>query len=34
LGRSCGTGNAGSDSNAETIRLLSLLVMSGHWWTP
>jgi endoglucanase len=27
-------GNAGTDSNAETIRLLSLLVMSGHWWAP
>jgi hypothetical protein len=28
------TGSAGNDSNAETLRLLSMLVMSGHWWAP
>jgi hypothetical protein len=25
-------GDPGVDVNAETIRLLSMLVMSGHWW--
>jgi hypothetical protein len=27
-------GDPSSDVNAETIRLLSMLVMSGHWWAP
>jgi hypothetical protein len=27
-------GAVGNDSLAESIRLMSLLVMSGHWWAP
>ena len=27
-------GDPGNDVNAETMRLLSMLVMSGHWWAP
>ena len=27
-------GDPGSDVNAETLRLLSMIVMSGHWWAP
>ena len=27
-------GAVGNDSLAESIRLMSLLVMSGHWWSP
>ena len=27
-------GAVGIDSLAESIRLMSLLVMSGHWWSP